>query len=662
MKIMTIDNSAVKPVTVRLNWYGKHTYLSLGDSWAFAVKLKLIHGYANPGSFDYERYMLQQNIIAKGYIVKSVHNHLIKGGAKGSTIGRLRQDIVRNISLAVPDSPFRGMIKALVVGDKSEITPSQWTVFQNTGTNHLVVIAGLHIGMICGLGFILIRFIWSCFEYLALRYPATKVAAVSAIIIAFIYSALAGFSIPTERATVMIVVFMSAILLQRQLSLGVGLSLALLAVLIIHPLATLNFGFWLSFAAVSVIFYGMSARISANNLWWRLGRIQFVVSLGLIPFTLLLFQNASFISPVANSIAIPLVGFIVVPLSLLASAISFYSIHAAGVLFQVALFVLSLVWDVLSWLSAHKYMAVQFAVYSPINLFFAVLAVLLLLAPRGVPAKFLCIVLILPLIFNKPRLPEVNTVEFTLLDVGQGLAAIVQTKHHSLVYDTGAKFSDQYDMGKAVLIPFLRIKGITHLDKVIISHADNDHSGGFDSLRMAFPITTSYTSDPRQAKQLHLSLCLQGQHWRWDGVNFDILYPSANRLGLGNESSCVLRISTGKQSLLLVGDIENKAENELLMNNAKMLPAQILVVPHHGSKTSSSNAFINAVMPKYALFPVGYLNRYRLPNQSVVSRYQKIGAKIYRTDSSGAIFILLSPNTAIKPISYRKQYQRIWRQ
>jgi competence protein ComEC len=436
--------------------------------------------------------------------------------------------------------------------------------------------------------------------------------------------------------------------------------MALFFVLLLHPLAVLSAGFWLSFAAVSVIFYGLGARVGQVTKWKVWVKLQLIVSIGLIPFTLLWFQNASLVSPIANAIVIPIVGFIVVPLSLLASVVSFISVPFSHLLFHLAVWVLSIAWHILVWFSGHSFGAWQYAVSNNFIMFSVVLGVLVLLAPKGWPARWLGIIFITPLFLIHPTAPKIGTAKFTLLDVGQGLASVVRTQHHVLVYDTGAKWGPNFNMGEAVVVPFLRQMGIGHIDMLMISHGDNDHIGGAASVLSVMPVAKVLTSVSKRFAKGRAQLCLAGMHWQWDEVKFAVLYPTASHLGLDNDSSCLLRVSAGDKHLLLTGDIEKTSEQFLLSKQKVDLAANVIVAPHHGSKTSSTLAFVKAVAPQWVFYPVGYLNRYHFPNQIVRHRYQTVGAQSLATDSAGAISFTLSQNKAIKPIAYRKAHRHFW--
>ena len=627
----------VANIKISLNWYGKYPVLRVGDVWHLIVKLKNIHGFVNPGGFDYTRYMLQKNIRAKGYVKPSILNHLFASRWYLEPIARWREYLAGIINKLLPHSPYRPMITALVVGQKSGLQATQWQVLQRTGTNHLLVIAGLHIGMVAGLVFFIFNYLWRLNARLLLIVPAKQIAVIMSLFSAFFYSVLAGFSIPTQRALVMMAIFTLAMIRRRYLPLGLGLAYALLSVLILHPLAILSFGFWLSFTAVGIIFYTISACLHLHGIWQIWGRLQVALSVGLLPATLLFFQNASLIAPIANLIVIPIVGFLVVPFSLLAVFMHFISFTISHWLLHLAVLFLTIAWHILAWLAAQPLLSWQQAVYSQWSLVAACFGILLLLAPRGFSMRYLGIFWCLPLFFAKLQYLPLKTVKFTLLDVGQGLASVVQTAHHVLIFDTGAKFSDNFGMGTAVVVPFLRSQNIRKIDTLVISHGDNDHIGGAAAILKAMPVQQIMTSVPERFMRQGVQLCLTGRHWQWDGVSFRFLYPNREHLHLDNNSSCVLRISVGQQHLLLTGDIEQPVEQFLLAHEAKFLPAQVLVAPHHGSKTSSSQAFLKQVQPRYVLYPVGYLNRFHFPSSSVVARYRAIGAQAFSTASSGAI-------------------------
>ncbi len=639
---------------LQLNWYGNYPKLTVGDKWHLTVKLKKPHETMNPGCFDYEEYLFQHKVRAVGYVVPDTLNKYLSTDWRNETINRLRQYLSNKIN-CVLKSPLKGIIAALVVGDRNNITQQQWAVFRNTGTSHLVAISGLHIGLISSFIFLFLKFIWRRIPCLVLRLPASKAGSIGALIGALIYSAMAGFSVPTVRALVMIVVLMLMIFLNRNIRPWHAFFIALLLVVIVNPLSDLSAGFWLSFGAVAMLIYCFSGRLKGGRgLWWNWGHAQLVVILGLMPLCLLLFQQISLAAFFANIIAIPIMGFLIVPLSILGCILNKW-------LLILAEKILGLLWLYLQWLAAQHWALWHHSVINYWILGTALIGILLIFAPRGFPGRWLGIIWILPLFFYKPIGPQQGDVWFTLLDVGQGLASVMRTQHHILIYDTGPKFSDNFDAGMAMVVPFLRSLGIRNIDIMVVSHGDNDHIGGAQSILAMLNVKRIITSVPNRFHGQNAQYCRAGQNWQWDGINFQFLSPEQNSELHGNDASCVLKITNGKNSILLTGDIEALTEHILLNKEKNKLKTNILVAPHHGSNSSSTKAFVKAVKPNYVLFPVGYLNRYGFPSKKVIARYRIIHANLFNTVDSGAItFKFNGYKTITAPNEYRKAAGRFW--
>jgi competence protein ComEC len=522
-----------------------------------------------------------------------------------------------------------------------------------------MAIAGLHIGFMAFLAHFIVEMLWRRIPRLALKIPAPHAGAIAALLMALTYSAMAGFSIPTQRACLMLFLFLSALLFRRQLAAWQAWSAALLCVVLINPLSVLTESFWLSFGSVALIIYGVSGRLSPNGLWWKWGRIQWVIAIGLVPFSIALFQQCSLISFIANSVAIPWVGFIVVPLCFLGTFLLLFSAKIGGLVLCLADKILSVLWIVLTWF-AHLPGVVWYQFIPSLWMIIAgIIGMIFLLLPIGFPGRFFSVVWLLPLILYKPAVPKTGDVWLTVLDVGQGLSAVVQTEKHILVFDTGPRFSPSFDMGESVVTPFLHSIGAHHLDMLVISHGDNDHIGGAKAVINAMPVLSIKTSVPQSLPGA--DYCSRGLTWQWDEVNFAFIYPTADNLSFNNDSSCVLRITRGKQHILLTGDIEKYAENELVENQLSQLPADILVAPHHGSKTSAQKKFIQAVGPKYVLYAIGYHNRYHFPHVSVMQTYKDFGVEQYDTAKSGAIqFVLNKPEKLPLPNLYRIDHKHYW--
>lgn len=649
------------PARVRLNWYGEAPLLTVGDVWHLKVRLRRPWGYRNPGGFDYEGSLFRQGIRATGYVRDDAANQ--RRGARGLryAVGRLRQRASRAIAGQLRRGPYAGIITAVAVGDRHAVSPDQWRVFNATGTTHLMAISGLHISLVAGLLFFLVRRAWAWTVLPHWPWPAPKAAAVAAFGGAVFYAAMAGFSIPTQRALIMLAVALAGILRQRHYAPSVVLCVALCLVLVADPLAVLSPGFWLSFLAVGLILYGVSGRWAAGGWWWAWGRVHWLVTLGLLPVVVFFFQRTSVCAPLANAVAVPWVSLAVVPLTLLGLVLDGLVPAAGALCLTAAHGAMALLWPVLQWLArlnppAGYHAAPWWAVPT------AIAGTLLWLAPRGLPARHLGVLLLAPLFVAAAPGPDRGQVWFTLLDVGQGLSAVVRTATHTLVYDTGPRLSEQFDTGATVVIPYLRASGIEAVNMLVVSHGDNDHIGGAASILQHIPVAQVLTSVPRRLPGPRTRRCDDDQAWVWDGVRFTILNPPAGSPRTGNNASCVLRVEDrAGHILLLTGDIQRSAEQALLRDHRGQMAADIMTVPHHGSDTSSTRRFVKAVNPRYALFPVGYRNRYGFPKDDVVARYAAQGAALYDTARDGALtFRLGAGDTIAPPRRYRLDKRHYW--
>jgi competence protein ComEC len=645
---------------VRLSWDQSTQDLQVGERWRLRVRLKQAHGLMNPGGFDYEGWLYQQGIKATGSVRRDPGNRRLAAAGWHYALDRLRQHVARQLARAVPESPYLGILTALVIGAQNGISALQWQVFTRTGTSHLVAISGLNITLVAGLVGLLVRRVWAWLPRAALHFAAPKAAVCAALLSAAGYAFLAGFSIPTRRALVMLAIALGARLFDRQLVPSRTLALALLVILLMDPTAPLTAGFWLSYGAVAVLLYGMSGRL-ATNVWWRQwGRAQWLVALGLLPMTLMLFQRASLIAPLANLVAEPWMSLVVTPLTLLGTVLLPISQWLGTLVMQLASTLLGWLWPLLVVCAKLPGAYGSWALPAAWIAGLAVAGVLLMLAPRGLPARAVGVVLLLPMLLIRPATPAPGAVWFTLLDVGQGLAAVVRTQHHTLVFDTGPRYSDSFDTGAAVVLPYLRNQGVDFLDMLMVSHGDNDHSGGAASILAGMPVAELSSSVPQRFDTL-AEHCQAGQRWNWDGVEFRILHPDQVPRWHGNNGCCVLLVQGRGGSVLLPGDIEADAERRLLTTHAGMLHAAILVAPHHGSQTSSTQDFIASVAPRYVLFPVGYRNRYGFPRPEVLARYTELGSRRLDTDVEGAIGFRIDPETGVSdPVGYRRLARRYW--
>ncbi len=655
---------------LRLSWWdddaesgeesaaGTRPALRVGDRWELTARLKRPRGLLNPGGFDYERWLYAKGIVATGTIrLRPPPRSLVQ--ADRYPLDRYRQHVVESFERLLPGNPYVGILTALSVGEESGIAPWQWDVFNRTGTGHLMSISGSHIGLIAGMAFALVWGLWSRIPALALRWPASRAAALAALWGAGAYTLLSGWSVPAQRSFLMVAVAMLALIAQRPAAPSRVLALALVTVLVVDPGAPLLAGFWLSFGAVAAILYTVSGRWRERRLLGRTAGLQLNITLALLPPTLVFFQQFPLWSPLANLLAIPWVGCTVLPFSLLAALAGPLSATIQSALLELAALAMDGLWQILAWLDRLPDMVLYRPAPPLWTLAFALPGMALLLAPRGLPGRWLGLPLCLPLLWPPAAAPVAGGFWFTLLDVGQGLAAVVQTRNHVLVYDTGSRLGTTLDAGRAVLVPFLRQQGASRVDTLIVSHADSQHTGGVRSLRELLPVERILTSSPARTPIDEAKACRAGQAWEWDGVRFQVLHPPESGFG-GDNASCVLKVEGMMGRVLLPGDIETAAETTLAATSGTGLAAEILIAPHHGHRNLSTMAFLDAVQPRYVLFATGYRNRFGYPRPETVARYRATGATLLNASDEGALTFRLEPGQPLEPERYRRDHRRYW--
>ncbi|HEC74179.1 MAG TPA: DNA internalization-related competence protein ComEC/Rec2 [Methylophaga aminisulfidivorans] len=640
------------PSKIRLSWYYPPDEIPhAGEIWALTVKLRRPRGMSNPGGFDYEKWLFIEQIGATGYVKKSPHNQKLQESSHWN-IHHWREHIQQQINSHLSTSPERNLILGLSIGLRDHITNEQWEILRNTGTSHLLAISGLHIGLAAAIGFFLFRFGWRYIGIEQTTISAHQLAAIAGGLFALFYACLAGLSIPTQRAVIMVFAVMFALFIKRPLFPANLLALSAVLILLINPLAILTAGFWLSFAAVCLIMLTCSQRYPAYRYPWL--RIHLLIAIGLIPLLLVFFNQVSVISPIANLIAVPVVSILIVPLILLGMVLLPISTQLAQFVLSSSDLLLSWLWQLLTFLSNLPLSNLTIPTLTLTQTVGLSVIVFLLLIPRGFPHKRLGLLLILPLFFSSTNRPNPGEFYLSMLDVGQGLAVVIETHSHVLVYDTGPRFNDSFNTGDAVVAPYLNSRHRDHIDKIIISHTDNDHIGGLGGLTKNLSYAELLSND--DINNFDNNHCQAGQQWLWDEVSFKILAPFSESFGSRNNRSCVLSIKGKSRSALLPGDIERNTEQALVSRYGSSLKSDILAVPHHGSKTSSSNVFLNAVNPRYSLFSVGYRNRYHFPNTVIFKRYQDKDIVTYRTDHDGAILF----TDKDRPTLWRQQSSKFW--
>lgn len=638
-----------------------------GERWSMVVRLKRPHGTVNPHGFDFESWALAENIRATGSIKSKAGFEKIDDFVwrPSYVVEHLREQVQKRIIKVLEGKPYSGIIQALVMGDDSQIDVEDWQVFLRTGTSHLMSISGLHITMLAGLAFGFVSFFWRRSHRLVMQLPTRKAATIAGVVVALAYSLIAGFSVPSQRTFYMLLVFAIALWSGRQLVISQVLAMALLIVVLLDPWAVSSPGFWLSFGAVAMLAYALGGRIGQTHWFQAALKTQYAVTIGMLPLLLVLFGQASIISPVANAFAIPLISFVVTPLALLgsflpANVLTNIPLHLSYKALEVGMFALK-------WLNQLPMVTWQQHEPAAWTLIPAMLGVLWLLLPRGFPMRWMGLLGFLPMLLLVPIRPALGDMKVTVLDVGQGLSVVVQTAKHSLVYDSGPKYNEQSDAGSRIVVPFLHGEGIKKVDGFVVSHNDIDHSGGMASVLALMPVAWLDSSLPEDADipstQRKLR-CFAGQRWVWDGVVFEILHPRAESYDderiKDNDRSCVLKVTSQAGSVLLTGDIEKPDEIELINLEADKLKSDVIVVPHHGSKTSSTPAFIADVAPSVSIFTNGYLNRFGHPKPVVFERYQATQSLLYRSDYNGAIEMSFVSKRNIQILSWRNQYKRYW--
>ena len=632
---------ALRGRLLQLAWYddfgaagpGPRLQLQPGARWTMQLRLRAPRGLSNPGGFDAGRHALAQRIAATGYVRNPDRARPL---APAAGIDAWRGDMAARIDAAVA-SPSSRFVRALALGDTRGLDDPDWAALRAVGLTHLIAISGFHVGLVAGFGAWLVLGLWWLWPPVGRWLPRPQAAAVAAVACAAGYAVVAGFALPTVRTALMIAVVALARIARRPLGRWEGLALALLAILLVDPLAVLQAGFWLSFAGVAWLVWCLP--VEGERRWLReFLQAQGVATLGLLPLGAVLFQQASLAGPLANLLAIPWWSLVVVPLCLLGTLLEALHPGAGGWAWRLAATCFDPSWRLFETMAASPFALWWLPEARSWALLPALLGAFWLMLPRTVPGKPLALLLWLPLLLPERELPPPGGVELHVFDVGQGLSVLVRTARHSLLYDAGPAVRDGYDAGERAVLPALRALGVDHLDRVVISHADQDHAGGWPAVRAALPVGRALA--PEGAPLEVDEPCRRGMHWRWDGVEFRFLHPPEHFPYLRNEASCVLRIASAHGAVLLPGDIGEVIEQRLVRGRDP-LRAEVVVVPHHGSAGGSTPAFITATGARLALVAAGYRNRFGHPRADVVRRWRLRGAEVLSTPDSGAIRVWL---------------------
>ncbi|WDE00642.1 DNA internalization-related competence protein ComEC/Rec2 [Thalassomonas actiniarum] len=705
-----VDKLNQKPLNrsfiVRLRWDNAGVKPALGQEYQLTVRMKPAHGLANPGGFSYQTWLRYKHIAATGYVLDKPLPLLLGGDLP------VRQRLFSRYLQLLPPAEVAALLPALSFGERSGISQEMWQVLQSSGTSHLMAISGLHLGLVATGSFFVILWLLRRFPLAAvlpqgltlalMQINLNKLAIAASLAITLFYAYLAGFSLPTQRALVMLLLYWGIRLAGGKFTLRRWLLIALFLLTLIDPFSLFSASFWLSVYAICCIFL----------LLWRFGTvfdqgskakkvvkslliIQLGLTLFMMPVTALFFHQFSLASFLANIVAVPYMSLISIPLCLLSALSLFISDSLASLFMNMALQSLELLWTYLVFLSGQSWALISLSLNQVYYLCVFLLLVMAwcflspnLLHPwhllsgkddnrwqRGragllqKPAMSVLLVagiaitgfslsgLRAPLISDPPAAESVNQPlnspwQVHVLDVGQGLAVIIRRGSRAILYDTGAAYPGGFNLAQSVILPFLQYQGLAGLDKVIISHSDNDHAGGLPVLKAEVVIDEVMANDPVLEGR---GICLLGHDFNWQGLHFSMLWPPDIK-GEANDDSCVIKISDGVHSLLLTGDISKKVESKLL---SKLSHSQVLIAPHHGSKSSSSQAFINRVSPRYVIFSAGYLNRWHMPSAEVLARYQKAQPEIFTTAESGMIQLEFS-QSGIHIKQYRQDLWPFW--
>jgi competence protein ComEC len=653
-----------------------------GSRYQLSVKLKAVHGTLNHFGFDYELYQLERGMGALATVRPRGDKLYLGDGLSWRTPGyaleRLRAKLKARIDDALKDAPYKGVVQALAVGDQSAIEKDDWRVFLDTGVGHLMSISGLHVTMFAWLAGTAVGWLWRRSPRLMLHTPSPTIARWSGLMIACLYAAIAGWGVPAQRTALMLAVSTYALSRGLRYAWFDVLLAALVIVLAFDPWALLQPGFWLSFSAVGFLFWaspsgreehtatatGIAADTPKYLGWWATikaaSHTQAVATLALIPLSVLFFQQISLVSPLANALAIPLVSLVVTPIAviglLLPAPLSIWAWQLAHALLQ------ALQW-LLERLALLPHATTSLPAPTPLVLLLALLGTIVLVAPAIGRLRWCGVLLLLPLFLFKPAPPAQGEFFAEFMDIGQGNAVLIRTRTHALLYDTGPAYMSGTDAGERLVLPLLRALGVDALDKLVVSHRDADHSGGAAAVMQGMTVREVNSSmrkdELMEDHSLPFNYCAAGQYWQWDGVKLEYLHPLAevfstvyasnsNEMDSSKKSykpnalSCVLKITSSKGvSVLLVADAE--AAQELQMINRDLeakqhkLKSTVLLMGHHGSKTSSSAAFLDAVQPQTAVAQAGYRSAYGHPHPTVVQRYIDRHISVRRADCEGGL-------------------------
>ena len=655
------------PPLIELTWYDAPSRVDAAETLELEVKLRRPRGFANPGGQDNEARMLRDRVGASGYVRSGERLGRESSAHLRYPVLLARAHVAALIRDALGDRASAGIVAGLAVGLQDALSREQWQVLARSGTSHLMAISGMHIAMVGAVFAWLGAWVQRQRQKRGATGTRRDAAVLAGFVASLVYSLLAGWSVPTQRTMVMIACGAAALALRRRVGIADGLGLCVIAVLLLDPLAPLAPGFWLSFGAVAAILYAATGFVHAQGMLRSYLQVQWIVTVGLLPALAGSFGAVSLVSVLVNLYAIPLYTLVVVPAVLISCAVSAVArVHGAMLLDWTGRLI-EISWPLLEVPASWPLATWSIAALEPIAWIALVAGTLAAISPLPRSARVAGVVLAAAACAWRPALVERGAARVTVLDVGQGLAVVVETRQHVLVYDAGPSFRTGSDTGQLVVVPFLRARGIRQIDRIVVSHDDDDHKGGVASVLALMP-TQALTLGPSLPTRFEASAqvetresCRRGTAWSWDGVSFRWLHPAERRYERDNDSSCVLLVTAGGHTVMITGDIEAEAERDLLAA-AAVPQVAVVVAPHHGSRTSSTQGFVAATSPRWVVYAVGHRNRWNFPHPKVAERWQQAGATAVRTSQGGAITFELMPGQSLPPPhEWRRQERRPWR-
>ncbi|MYA31703.1 MAG: DNA internalization-related competence protein ComEC/Rec2 [Gammaproteobacteria bacterium] len=656
---------------ILVTWYECREPPRAGETWRFKLRVRAPRGLFNPGGFDFEQWAFRENLSATGYVRDELAPHRLAGCEAGPRLLCARAGLVERLRAWLDGNPGLPYVIALTTGTRHLLTDGDWEALRRTGTAHLFAISGLHVGVVAWFAWLVGSALGRIAQHLSGGIRARHVAAGISFLAALSYAALAGFAVSTLRSLAMITAVLVFTQLRRYGGLGAALGAALLVVLVPDPFAVLSPGFWLSFGAVSLLALsvlglrepaagsGGPGASSASSRVRRLAVAQWRISLGLAPLVLVFFGEVSVIGAAINLIAIPLFSLLIVP-GLLAALLLSVAWPAGGVfLLDHGAGLLAALMSMLSQLSV-----LDMAAWSPPDFGFlpailAVAGIVWLLAPRPAPARWAAPLLLVPAVLGMDRNHDQTELAVTVLDVGQGLAVLVQAPEYNLLYDAGPRYSSS-DAGDSVVLPAIGSLGVRRLDALVVSHGDSDHAGGAASVLKAHPEAELIAPALYGLETDRYRRCVTGVQWAAGAVRFRALNPDTGSGSRGNDDSCVLVVEAPGVRVLLPGDLESRGESRLV-GRALDGPFDLVLSPHHGSSSSSSSRFVQAVRPRLVAHSTGFFNRWGFPRDTVVARWTGAGARQWNTGASGALrFESRGGNSLELATEWRRDKARLW--